>query len=71
MMQLVNYLGRFLMYTYNYLLIISLSMFSTFNLKRSMYSNSDPLALRHNFMNIDEPAGTSRMSDKCVHFNIA
>ena len=32
--------------------------------------NSDP-SLRHNFMNIDDPAGTPTMSDKSVHFNMA
>ena len=36
-----------------------------------MVISSDPLALRHNFMNIDDPAGTPTMSDKSVHFNMA
>ena len=30
------------------------------------YLNSDPLALCHNFKKIDDPVGTSMMSDKCA-----
>ena len=33
--------------------------------------NSKPQALRHNVMNIDEPAATSRKSGKSTYFNMA
>ena len=33
--------------------------------------NSAPLALRHNFMYLDDPVGTATTSDKSAKFNMA
>ena len=45
------------------------SVFSLYSLMDVIFS--EPLALCHNFMNIDDPAETFRMSDKSAHFNMA
>ena len=39
--------------------------------QKTLIANSDPPALSHNFMNIDDPTGTPTMSDKSTHFNMA